>query len=83
MFICCMTIVCGLKWGVVLVGFHSVGHFSPRRGTPFRYRECAGRRRPLEADMEKKDELWLDLYLVKHVFECLILIYVLYKSDII
>ena len=60
-----------------------LGIAHPIMGPPFRYRECAGRRRSLEADIEKKVGLWLDLYFVKHVLECLILIYVLYRSDVI
>ena len=32
---CCMTIACALRWEVALVGFNSVGHYSPRRRTPF------------------------------------------------
>ena len=31
---CGMTIACALRWGVTLVGFHSIGHYSPSRGTP-------------------------------------------------
>ena len=31
----------------------------PVVGPLFRYRECVGRRRSLEADIEKKDKFWL------------------------
>ena len=30
-----MTIACALRWGVASVGVCSIGHCSPRRGTPF------------------------------------------------
>ena len=54
-----MTIACALRWGVASVGVYSIEHCSPRRGPPFMYRECAGRRRSLEAAIVKKAGLWL------------------------
>ena len=33
--------------------------------------------------MRRKPDCGIDLYFVKHVLECLILIYLLYKSDVI
>ena len=78
-----MTIASALRWGVALVGFHSVGHYSPRRGTPFQVKgmckETTLTRRPI---LKTKLDCGFDLYFVKHVLECLILIYVLYKSDV-
>ena len=35
----------------------------------FRYRECSGRRRSLEAAFEKKADMWLDIYFVERVLE--------------
>ena len=29
------TIACAVRWGVASIGVYSIGHFSPRRGTPF------------------------------------------------
>ena len=77
-----MTIACAFRWGVALVGFHYVGHCLPHRGTPFQVQGMCRETTPLEADIEKKVRFWF-LYFVKHVLECLILIYVLYKSDVI
>ena len=37
----------------------------PIVGPPFRYRECAGRRRSLEADIEKKAGCGFDSYFCK------------------
>ena len=30
-----MTIECALRWPVAFVGVYSIGHYSPRCGTPF------------------------------------------------
>ena len=30
-----ITTACALRWGVAYVGVYSIGHWSPRRGTPF------------------------------------------------
>ena len=46
-------------WEVALIGVYPIGHCSLRCGTSFRYRECAGGRRSLEAAVMKKAELWL------------------------
>ena len=58
-FSCDMTIARALRWGVASVGVYSIGHSHPIVGPPFRYRECAGRRRSLEAAIVKKAGLWL------------------------
>ena len=41
------------RWGVTLVGKLSTGLCSPRRGTPFRYRDYPGRQLFLETDFEE------------------------------
>ena len=47
------------RWGVTLVGKISTGLCSPRRGTPFRYRDYPGRRYAVEVAFDKKAEMWL------------------------
>ena len=41
------------------MNYSLLGIAHPIMGPPFRYRECAGRRHSLEADIEKKAGLWL------------------------
>ena len=47
----------------------------------YRYRECARGRLVLGIEDLKKAGLWLWLMIYMHVLKCLILIYVLYKSE--
>ena len=53
-------IACALRWGVTHVGdYHYWALLTLSRDHYFRYRECSGRRRPLEVAFEKKSRLWL------------------------
>ena len=50
--------MCILGGGVALGGEFSTGHCSPRRGIPFRYRGCTGRRHSDEAVIMKEADVW-------------------------
>ena len=55
-----IVITCALRWGVTRVGdYHYWALLTLSRDHYFRYRECSGRRRSLEADFQKKVGLWL------------------------
>ena len=78
-----MTIACSLRWGVALVGFHSIGHCSPSRGTLLSdIGDVQGDDAHQRLIMRRKLNYGFDSYFVKHVLEFLILIYVLYKSGV-
>ena len=83
MFICCMTIANGLRWGVALVGFYPTEHCSPHHGTPLQVQGMCREMTLTRGILRRKPDCGFDLYFIKHVLECLILIYVLYKSDVI
>ena len=53
-------ITCAFRWGVTHVGdYHYLVLLTPSWDPPFKYRECSGRRRSVEAAFEKKADLWL------------------------
>ena len=81
-------IACALRWKVALVGVYPTGHCSPRRGTPFRYREYAGGRRilpvPERGSVIKKAELWLVItffFFCKEAWNKLVLACILCKNN--
>ena len=67
---CLVVITCALRWGVIHVGeFNYWALLTLSRENYFQYRECLGRRHPLEAAFEKKAGCGFDMYFVKHVLE--------------
>ena len=49
-----------LRWGVTHVGdYHNWVLLTSSWDPPFKYRECLGRRRSVEAAFEKKADMWL------------------------
>ena len=82
---CLVAITCALRWGVTHVGdYHYWALLTLSRENYFRYRECSGRRRFLEAAFKKKAGFMtlIFFFFVKHVLKLLILIYVCINSDV-
>ena len=56
----CFSITCAFRWGVTHVGeFNYWALLTSSRENYFRYRECSGRQRSLEATFEEKADMWL------------------------
>ena len=50
----CFAMTCAFRWGVTHVGYYHTGLHILSSDYYFRYRECTGGRRPLEATFRRK-----------------------------